>query len=591
MPDNNEEQFVQNRLLIASLLSAAAFMGYFYFYGTPPVAEDGVVESPIVQQAPAEPAEADPATAAASATDEPGTSAEAPNDAADAASNDGDPETPAAARPTVATSERKITVDTGAYEVVLTNRGAAVESWTLHHYQDAKGGELDLVNGWGAGKFGAPFSLRMPGGAPIEGVDDALFTVNDGPDRRQAPTEVRFEWAQGGQRVSKVFRFEENGYVFEIESRVAQNGAEQPHRIAWPGGFGDFEHKNNETFARNFYFNAEDGLEDLDLEDEEDGWATIRGRFDYFGIRDHYFAAIFLPEENETEIAVDYAGVEVRPDAEAEDTLLYPALAVGGPGANRFRVFVGPKDVDELQAVDPKLREAVDFGFFGFIGEPLFLMMRWIYVNWVSNWGWAIVILTCFINLALFPLKWKGSKSMKRMQQIQPLVKQINERYKGLGMTDPKKQKQNEELMALYKKYDVNPAGGCFPMLLQIPFFFAFYTVLMSAIEMRGADWLWVSDLSQPETLAIRILPVAMVATQFWMQSLTPTPTVDPAQAKMMKFMPLFMGFIFYQFQAGLVLYWLTSNLVGVGQQVLLNKMPGEELEIEKPRPKGKKKK
>ena len=490
-----------------------------------------------------------------------------------------------------AVSERTITVETGAYRVVFTNRGGAVKSWTLHHYMDAEGGELDLVNDWGSEHFGAPFSLRSAGGGELEGVNSALFAVNEGPDLREAPTEVQFELVENGLRVTKTFRFETTGYVFELETRVARNGAEQPHRVAWPGGFGDFQHKTNETFARNFFFTPEEGLEDVDLEDEEDGWATIRGRYEYLGIRDHYFAAIFLPDENETELAFDTSGIEIRPDPEVEDTLLYPAMAVGGPGANRFRVFVGPKDVDELQAVDPKLREAVDFGWFGFIGEPLFLMMRWIHANWVANWGWAIVIITCFINLALFPLKWKGSKSMKRMQQIQPLVKQINERYKGLGMTDPKKQKQNEELMALYKKYDVNPAGGCFPMLLQIPFFFAFYTVLTAAIEMRGADWLWVSDLSQPETLAIRILPLAMIATQFWMQSLTPTPSVDPAQAKMMKFMPLFMGFIFYQFQAGLVLYWLTSNLVGVGQQVLLNKMPGEPLEIEKPRPKGKKKK
>lgn len=578
MPEKNEEQFVQSRLLVASLLSAAAIMGYFYFFAPPPGAP---IESPIVQEAPAPETSAPAPTPAAPVAAEEETAAAPPED------EGAEAEVAAVA----ATSERAITVDTGAYRVVFTNRGAAVKSWTLHHYMDAEGGELDLVNDWGAEEFGAPFSLRSPGGAVLEGVDDALFAVNDGPDLRTAPTELRFDLVQNGLRVTKTFRFEASGYVFELETRVARSGAEQPHRIAWPGGFGDFQHKTNETFARNFFFTSEEGLEDVDLENEEDGWATIRGRYDYLGIRDHYFAAIFLPEENETELAFDSAGIEVRPDAELEDTLLYPAMAIGGPGANRFRVFVGPKDVDELQAVDPRLREAVDFGWFGFIGEPLFLMMRWIHANWVANWGWAIVILTCFINLALFPLKWKGSKSMKRMQQIQPLVKQINERYKGLGMTDPKKQKQNEELMALYKKYDVNPAGGCFPMMLQIPFFFAFYTVLTAAIEMRGADWLWVSDLSQPETLAIRVLPLAMIATQFWMQSLTPTPSVDPAQAKMMKFMPLFMGFIFYQFQAGLVLYWLTSNLVGVGQQVLLNKMPGEPLEIEKVRPKGKKKK
>ena len=237
------------------------------------------------------------------------------------------------------------------------------------------------------------------------------------------------------------------------------------------------------------------------------------------------------------------------------------------------------------------MRDIVDFGWFGFIAEPIFLMMRWTYDNVVANWGWTIVIVTIVLNLALFPLKWKGSRSMKRMQQLQPLVQEINEKYKGLSMKDPRKQQQNEELMALYKKYNVNPVGGCLPMLLQLPFFYGFYMLLTVAIEMRQAEWLWVSDLSQPETLPIRVLPLAMMGTQFWMQSMTPTPSVDPAQMRIMKFMPLMMGFIFYGFQSGLVLYWLTSNIVGVAQQALLNYLPGEELKIAQPAARSKKRK
>ena len=196
------------------------------------------------------------------------------------------------------------------------------------------------------------------------------------------------------------------------------------------------------------------------------------------------------------------------------------------------------------------------------------------YANIVSNWGWSIVIVTILINTILFPLKYKSTKSMRKMQQLQPLVKQINNKYKGVTMRDPRKAKQNEELQALYKKYKANPMGGCLPILLQMPFFFAFYKLLTVAIEMRQAEWLWVSDLSNPETLAIRVLPLAMVATQFWSQSLTPTPTADATQARLMKFMPLIFGFIFYQFQAGLVLYWLTTNCVGIVQQLLLNRLP-----------------
>ncbi|MCY4187161.1 MAG: membrane protein insertase YidC, partial [Bryobacterales bacterium] len=150
---------------------------------------------------------------------------------------------------------------------------------------------------------------------------------------------------------------------------------------------------------------------------------------------------------------------------------------------------------------------------------------------------------------------------------------------------------QNEELQALYKKHNANPMGGCLPILLQMPFFFAFYKLLTVAIEMRQAEWLWVSDLSNPETLPIRVLPLAMVATQFWSQSLTPTPTTDAMQARMMKFMPLVFGFIFYQFQAGLVLYWLTSNCVGIVQQLVLNRLPQEQLELDRKPRRGKRKK
>ena len=161
---------------------------------------------------------------------------------------------------------------------------------------------------------------------------------------------------------------------------------------------------------------------------------------------------------------------------------------------------------------------------------------------------------------------------MKKMQLLQPQIKAINDKYKGIGMRDPKKQDQNQEVMGLYKKHGVNPMGGCVPMILQIPFFFAFFKVLTVAIQLRGAEWLWVTDLSQPEHITPRVLPVAMIISQFIMQKMTPATSPDPNQQRMMMLMPLFMGFIFYGFSSGLVLYWLTSNVVGVVQQVVFNK-------------------
>jgi YidC/Oxa1 family membrane protein insertase len=214
----------------------------------------------------------------------------------------------------------------------------------------------------------------------------------------------------------------------------------------------------------------------------------------------------------------------------------------------------------------------VDFGWFSFLAKPLFLVVNWVTESYIHNYGWAIVAITVVLNFLLFPLKISSMKSMKKMQALQPQIAAINEKYKGIGLRDPRKAEQNQEVMELYKKYGVNPMGGCMPMLLQIPFFIAFYQVFTKSVEMRGASWLWVTDLSQPEHLAIKILPVAMIASQFVMQKMTPTTGTDPAQQRMMLFMPLIFGFMFYNFSSGLVLYYLTSNLVSIAQQWFFNR-------------------
>jgi YidC/Oxa1 family membrane protein insertase len=222
--------------------------------------------------------------------------------------------------------------------------------------------------------------------------------------------------------------------------------------------------------------------------------------------------------------------------------------------------------------VDPKLEQLIDWGFFGVIAKPLFLALNWTSDHLVHNYGWAIVLVTVAINLVLFPLRISSMKSSKKMQALQPQIKAINDKYKNLSMRDPKKAEQNQEVMDLYKKNGVNPVGGCLPMLLQIPFLYAFYKVLAVSIEMRGAHWLWVTDLSQPESLAIHLLPILLVVTQFLTQRMTPSPGMDPSQQKMMMLMPLVFGYMFYFASAGLVLYWLTGNLVGIAQQWLLNR-------------------
>ena len=169
---------------------------------------------------------------------------------------------------------------------------------------------------------------------------------------------------------------------------------------------------------------------------------------------------------------------------------------------NRLSVFVGPKDIDTLRKVNPKLETLVDWGFFGVIAKPLFLCLNWVNDNWTHNFGWAIILVTGIINFLLLPLKFTSLRSARRMQALQPKIQAINAKYKDISMRDPRKAEQNQEVMALYKENGVNPVGGCLPMLVQLPFFYAFYRVLNIAIELRGAPWLWVSDLSRAEIAA-----------------------------------------------------------------------------------------
>ncbi|MEX2302835.1 MAG: membrane protein insertase YidC [Bryobacterales bacterium] len=581
---------MQRRLLLASVLSAVAMMGYFYMNTRnapplPPLSENPAVVEQLAEPeaSAAEPGAGSPEQPAEQASPPPAEVAEAP--AGDVA----------------AEAEQEIVVESDTYRVTFSNRGAVVKSWILKQYENSIGEQLDLVHIAGTKQYGYPFQLQLPGGEAIKAVNEALFAVDEGGSPRTAPATITFNYAAGGWSARKTFRFEPQGYVLHLETELRQAGEPRSHLVAWPGGFGDLTQVTDAAHSQTFYFDpAADKPVRNTAEDAAEQRISNTGPHPYAGIDDLFFTAVFSPAEGQPLTLESWAAKlipeSVVPPEGADQAALeelketFAAAAVGGSAENSFELYVGPKSIPILAAVSPRHRQIVDFGWLSFLALPLFYMLLWTHEHMVANYGWAIVLVTVAINFVLFPLKWKSTKSMKRMQALQPLIKQINEKYKGLSMRDPKKAQQNEEMMALYKKYGVNPMGGCLPMVLQMPFFIAFYWVLTSAIEMRHASWLWVDDLSRPETLAIRVLPLAMIITQFWQQHMTPQPTIDPAQARLMKFMPLMFGFFFYGFQSGLVLYWLTMNLVGVGQQALLNRLPSEPLEIEQPRRRKKKK-
>jgi YidC/Oxa1 family membrane protein insertase len=213
----------------------------------------------------------------------------------------------------------------------------------------------------------------------------------------------------------------------------------------------------------------------------------------------------------------------------------------------------------------------VDFGTFGIIAKVLFVWLRWTYYHVVQNWGWAIIVQTLLISMALMPLRVYQIHSMYRMQRVQPQIKSIQEKYKKYSLRDPRKAAMNEEISALYKKEGVNPVGGCLPMVIQLPFLWAYYRMLAGAIDLRHAHFLWVHDLSAADP--IYLLPILMVISTLITQRMTPQAGMDPAQQRMMNvMMPLMMGFIFFRLAAGLNLYYSVVNLIGIGQQSIMNR-------------------
>jgi YidC/Oxa1 family membrane protein insertase len=219
----------------------------------------------------------------------------------------------------------------------------------------------------------------------------------------------------------------------------------------------------------------------------------------------------------------------------------------------------------------PSLEPLVDFGFWTIISKPLFLWLHWTYDHIVANWGWAILLLTLIINLIIMPLRVTSMKSSLKMQRIQPQVSVIREKYKKYKMGDPRQADMNKELSELYKAEGVNMFGGCLPMLIQLPLLFAFYQMLSKAVDLRQAHWLWLHDLSRPDPL--HILPVFFIASMFLVQYITPAPGMDPAQRRMMAFtMPLITGVWTWSVASGLALYWAGSNIVGIAQQLIINR-------------------
>ena len=468
------------------------------------------------------------------------------------------------------TSEQQTRISTDLYDIVFSNRGGVVKSWVLKRFKDTSGKPLELVNGTALEKQSTqvplPFAIEIKDQRITVDPNAVLYKVQSTPDGLG----LDYSYSDGRTTIEKSFHFKNSSYLSEVRSSVTGPNGPVPHYVVWRGGFGDLRAFRAFTTERTIRFDATaNKLVEKTAKDAKNGTLTDSGSYTFAGLQDNFFAAVALPRVSSLEVRT-YSDLLPVAGEDKPEAFLGGGLSAGS--VNDFEFFVGPKDLEILKQVNPKLTQIIDWGFFGILAKPIFLWLNWTHDHWTNNYGWAIVLVTLIINLVLFPLRLSSMKSARKMQTMQPQIKAINDKYKDIKLNDPRKAEQNQEVMALYKKEGVNPVGGCLPMVIQLPFLYAFYRVLSIAIELRHAPWMWVTDLSAPETLPIHLLPIILVLTQFATQRLTPAAGVDPNQQKMMLIMPVVFGFMFYSLSSGLVLYYLTSNLVGILLQLATNK-------------------
>ena len=481
-----------------------------------------------------------------------------------------------------AQSESETVVENDLYRITFTNRGAQAKSWILKKYSDDQGHPLDLVNQPASAKFGYPLSFWSYDESLRNKLNSALY-VPSKTGSNAAKTSLVFEYSDSGLVVRKELQFD-HSYVVHVNTSVFQNGNPVYAFPAWPAGFGD--ETTPYAYAQGqFEYQQNNNTEHINAKKISNG-NTLHGTFDWVGSSSAFFGAVFIPDNPDNlDVVSLHNAIDIAPDP-SKPNETKPAdvlgLAAGRPGESSERLFVGPKSLQVLDSIpvptivgaDKDLRNVLNFGWWGAIARPLFewrfIGLRWFH-QYTNNWGWAIVLQTFIITLALLPLRIYQLKSALKMQKLQPQMKAIQEKYKKYSMRDPRKQDMQKEIAELYKQEKVNPVSGCLPLLVQMPFLIAYYKMLGNAIDLRQAHWLWIPDLSARDPYLL--LPAIMVVSMFLMQKMTPQAGMDPAQQRMMNIMmPAMMGFIFYNLAAGLNLYYALSNLIMIAQQAIMNR-------------------
>jgi YidC/Oxa1 family membrane protein insertase len=473
------------------------------------------------------------------------------------------------------TDERAIVIDTATVRATFSNRGAALTHWQLKRFRDKAGRVVDLVPQT-LTDAARPFELAT-GDARVDArVNQALYRADGGgatQDLKNGTWLLAFEYREaGGLAVRKTFTINPANYTVLLSAQVSVGQTPANVAVVMGPGPGDAETTEASRYlmgARGLAF-QEGKLRRLDASAIRTQ-PVVEGFLRYTGVDDHYFMSAALPGTAASR--VEFAAMAIT-DAAGKHLHDFVSYTINPQGdAAHLTFFMGPKEFDLLRGLDPDLVRAIDFGMFAWIVVPLLRALNSIN-GYIGNYGWSIIALTFLINVAIFPLRQKSVVSMRKMQQIQPEIKAIQDRYGKMKATDPARQKMNTELMELYKARGVNPASGCVPMLLTMPILFAFYNMLAYSIELRGAPFgLWIQDLSAYDPFFVT--PVLTGITMLVQQRMTPQTSADPVQQKMFMFMPIIFTVMFLWAPSGLNIYWLFNNLLAIGQQYVTNRYMG----------------
>ena len=472
---------------------------------------------------------------------------------------------------------RDIRIETPYYSATLSSKGAVFTSYILKHYKEAS--TPDSAN-----KQLIPPDFRdgvirtSLSNNSLRGLPEALYSIDRPEDRITVSDEtqsISFLWENDeGAVITKTYRFNPTSYLIDLTIALT-NGSTQTLKDALVLSVRkDIREDSGYAFVGPSAL-IDNALEQIKIKKIEDK-SEYSGDITWASVEDRYFLSSIIPET-----AVKGKIKLLTEEDVVVNQLVNPTfeLAPGSQKTYQYHIFMGPKSMALLDSLGYDMGKALNFGFFNFIAKPCLWFMNQIH-QVIPNYGVAIILLTIFTKILLWPLGNKSYKSMSEMKKLQPLMTDIREKYKN------DKQKMNQELMALYRTYKVNPMGGCLPMVLQIPVFFALYRMLYQAIELRHAPFiLWINDLSAPDRLfnfgfsipfmeppyGIPILTIIMGASMILQQKMSPPPG-DPTQAKMMMLMPVVFTFIFINFSSGLVLYWLVNNLLSISQQYYVQK-------------------